>query len=123
MVCEIPKPIPHKGPVLIAANHVSFLDSQAWMPQIKGWQLRFRLEDDPKLERPELIWHGGRQLQRELAGLSKAFCKSLKVVTVRAPASFVSEELKARLGAKLALAPALSRKWLNADPFTRLADS
>ncbi len=109
-----------RGPGL---NHVSFLDSQAWMPQIKGWQLRFRLEEDPKLERPELIWHGGRQLQRELAGLSPALCKSLKAVTVRAPEELVSLELKHRLGPKLEMGPALTKKWLNTDPFTRLADS
>jgi hypothetical protein len=89
------------------------------MPHFKGWELRFRVEQDPKLKSPELIWHGGLQLQRAFHGLTPEFVRALKSVTVRAPATMVDGRLKERLGKKAVMGKALSRNELNTDPLKR----
>jgi hypothetical protein len=97
---------------------VSILDASEWMPHVSGWELRFRVDVDPELKKPELIWHG-RGGSGVLDGLTPSFLRTLKFVTVHAPPAD-QKPLAARLGAKFVAGRALSRGRLNAPPFERL---
>lgn len=78
---------------------VSLLEARAQLPELTGWELRFRVDADPELRKPELIWHGAGGV-RSPAALADSLVRQFDSVTVRAPPDGVAL-VKDRLGSKL----------------------